>query len=87
MTRKINKARRLTVHGHYPETFADCIAAIPPAIIAALTAKELAALINANQKIYAAGAEYAQKEINDFLGVDFWSIAWSNIDIDDLPCR
>jgi len=87
MTRKINKTRGLTVHGQYPETFADCVAAIPPAIIAALTARQLAALIDANQKIYAAGAEYAQKEINDFLGVDFWAIAWSKVDIDKLPSR
>ena len=61
----------------YPSTWKSIIEAIPDEIIAALTSKQLVTLIEANQKIYYAGKAYIQNVINEFLGVDFWEIPWS----------
>jgi len=81
MTRKIEKARKMSPLGAYPATWRDIITAIPDDIITALTSRQLVTLIEANQKIYNAGKSYNQNEINEFLGFDFWKIPWTESQI------
>lgn len=85
MYRKINKASKLSSWSAYPATWSAIIETIPDAVIQALTSKQLVALIDANQKIYDAGKTYNQREIDDFLGFDFWGVDWSQVDIDTFP--
>lgn len=69
---KINRAKKLTKWGNNNGTFTAAIKAIPADIINALTSKQLASLIDANQEIFNAGKSANQQEINSYLGYDFW---------------
>ena len=84
---KINRARKISQWGKYPDTFRNIINAIPEEIIKALTGKQLAKLIEANQKIYFAGQKKAEAEIKEFLDVGFWDIDWSDDLIKSLPMK
>jgi hypothetical protein len=65
---KIEKARKMTKWGQYGRTFDECIEAIPAEIIAVLTGRQLAVLIDANQEIYAAGKAKEAAEAEEYLG-------------------
>lgn len=67
--RKINKARRLSEIGVYRESFSAMLAAIPDPVIEALTARQLADLIDANWRLAGASKRLAGEEavVNGFV--------------------
>ena len=61
---KINRAAKICAAGRYPLTYAAIIAAIPPGVVSALPARQLAALADAMRKQHEAGhsAGYADAQ-------------------------
>ncbi len=62
---KINRAQALSTTGPYRATFAALLDAIPAPVVAALTAHQLAELIDANARLADASKAIATREICD----------------------
>ena len=65
MSIKITNAAKIAKIGKFPRTFAAVLAAIPAEVTEALTAKKLAALVDAMDAQFKAGRAAAQKDVAD----------------------
>lgn len=75
MILKIKRAGKITGLAKYPKTYEDVLKNIPEELIQSLTSKQLAQVIQVNQKAYALGIKKGEEDINDFLGYNFWDNA------------
>ena len=60
---KINRAARLAAIGGYRQSFAAMLDAIPSSLVSALTAQQLADLIDANWRLAGASKKIAEDDI------------------------
>jgi hypothetical protein len=75
MNLKLKRAGNITGYGKYPRTYEDILKNIPEELINGITSKQLAMVLEVNQKAYSLGMAKGEEDINEYLGCKFWDKA------------
>ncbi len=84
MNLKIKRAGKITGYGKFSRTYEDILQNIPKELISSITSKQLAMVLEVNQKAYALGMRKGEEDINEYLGCNFWDRAEKFAEIVDL---